>query len=225
MCGRFVSMTDPEGLIRFFTVDDRKADDLPASYNVAPTQEVYGIAEHRGARHLVTFRWGLLPSWAKDRKMMARLINARAESVGTKPAFRTALQRRRCLIPADGFYEWHTPEGGDKTPHFVHDPGGRPLAFAGLWETWRDPDDTDAPLLRTTTIITTAASGTMTRLYHRMPVVLPPDRWDAWLDRDRTDGEQAEALLRDPIDALEHHPVSTDVNNVRNDRPDLIRPV
>lgn len=225
MCGRFVSMSDPDGIVRFFTVDDRKADDLPPSWNVAPTDPVHAVAEHAGRRVLVAFRWGLVPSWARDRRGAARMINARVETVADKPAFRTALSRRRCLLPAAGFYEWTAAPGGGKQPHFIHHAGGTPLAFAGLWETWRDPGDPGAPPLRTCAILTTAAAGRPRDLHDRMPVALDPAAWDAWLDRDLTDPAAAAALLQ-PLDPglLVHHPVSTAVNDVRNNGPELLRP-
>jgi putative SOS response-associated peptidase YedK len=226
MCGRFVSTSDPDGIVRFFTVDDRQADDLPPSWNVAPTDDVYAIAEHDRRRVLVTLRWGLVPRWSTDRRAAARMINARIETVADKPAFRTAFARRRCLIPADGFYEWVALPGGTKQPYFIHHADDAPLALAGLWETWRDPAQPTAPVLRSCTILTTAADETMAALHHRMPVVLDPDRWTAWLDRDLTDTREAVALL-DGVDArsLVHHPVGTEVGNVRSNGPDLIRPV
>jgi putative SOS response-associated peptidase YedK len=225
VCGRFVSMSDPDGIVRFFTVDDRKADDLPASYNVAPTDQVYAVVEHDGSRLLVTFRWGLVPSWADDPKIGSRMINARSETAADKPAFRKALARRRCLIPADGFYEWETTSEG-KQPYFVHHRGGTPLAFAGLWETWRDRGDPDAEPLRTCTILTTAAAGDLVELHERMPVMLDPERWGAWLDRDLTDASAARELL-DPLDPslLTYHRVSTEVNSVRNNHAALLNPL
>jgi putative SOS response-associated peptidase YedK len=226
MCGRFVSMSDPEGIMRFFTIDDRQADDLPPSWNVAPTDEVYAVAEHDGRRVLVAFRWGLVPRWAKDRRIGARMINARAETAAEKSAFREALARRRCLIPADGFYEWTRDAGGGRQPHLIHHAGGTPLAFAGLWETWRDRAAPEQPPLRSCTILTTAAQGSIAALHDRMPVVLPADRWDAWLDRALDDAQEAAALL-DPLDPdlLRHHPVSPEVNDVRNDHAGLIEPL
>jgi putative SOS response-associated peptidase YedK len=225
MCGRFVSMSDPAGIVRFFTVDDRKADDLPPRWNVAPTDEVYAVAAHAGRRLLVTFRWGLVPSWAKDRRGAARMINARVETVADRPAFRTALSRRRCLVPADGFYEWTTAADGRKQPHFIHHAGGVPVAFAGLWETWRDPGDPDAPPLRTCTILTTEARGPVRELHDRMPVALATSRWDGWLDRGLTEPGAVLALL-EPLDPglLVHHPVDPAVNDVRNDGAELLRP-
>ncbi len=226
MCGRFVSMSDPDGIVRFLTIDDRQAEDLPPRFNVAPTDDVYAVAEHDGRRVLVTFRWGLIPSWAKDRRMGAKMINARAETVAEKPAFRTALARRRCLIPADGFYEWTTLPDGTKQPHFIHHAGGTQLAFAGLWETWRDPADRGAPPVRSCTILTTAAEGSMADLHRRMPVVLAPGRWSDWLDRGTDDPAAAVALLDGGgTPPLRHHPVSTEVNAVRNDHEALIRPL
>jgi putative SOS response-associated peptidase YedK len=226
MCGRFVSATDPEGVIRFFTVDDRKADDLPPSWNVAPTDPVHAVVEHAGSRLLVAFRWGLVPSWSTDRKGAARMINARVETVSEKPAYRTALERRRCLIPADGFYEWTKAPDGTRQPHFIAPGDGGLLAFAGLWEVWRDPADPDAELLRTCTILTTAAAEEVRPLHDRMPLTLPADRWDEWLDRDLQDGEAAADLARTAAHTrLRHHAVAPAVNNVRSNGPQLILPL
>lgn len=226
MCGRFVAATDPEGVARFMVVDERKAPDKEANYNVAPTQEVYAAVEHEERRHLVTLRWGLVPSWAKDPKIGNRLINARSESVATKPAFRSSFSKRRCLIPADGFYEWQRLEGKVKVPHFIHRADGAPFAFAGLWSLWRDPDDPDAEPLRTCTILTTEANELMRPLHDRMPVILEPDVWDRWLDRDLTDGAAVTDLLvpADPA-LLDAYPVSTEVNSPRNNHRGLLEPV
>lgn len=226
MCGRFVSMSDSDGIVRFFTVDDRQADDIPPSWNVAPTSAVYAIVDHNGRRVLVAFRWGLIPSWAKDRSVGARMINARSETAAEKPAFRTALARRRCLIPADGFYEWTIAPDGSKQPHLIHHAGGTQLALAGLWETWRDPADEQAPPVRSCTILTTAAQGPMTELHHRMPVVLDRERWTTWLDLELDDAAAAQALLDEAEPPpLRHHLVSPEVNSARNDHPDLLRPI
>lgn len=224
MCGRFVSASDPDGLVRFFVVDERKTDALPPSYNVAPTDPVYAVAEHDDRRYLVTFRWGLIPSWADTRKQAATMINARVETVADKPAFREALRRRRCLIPADGFYEWRTDDAGAKVPYFISARGGGPLAFAGLWETWRDPASDDAARVRTCTIITRPAEGPVTALHDRMPLALPPQAWDAWLDQESPPGSVGAALDSEPP-ALEFHAVSPRVNAVRNNDADLIRPI
>lgn len=221
MCGRFVTASDPDDLARLFEVDDRRAD-LPVSYNVAPTMPVYAVAEHAGARHLVSFRWGLVPTWADDPKVGSRMINARAETVADKPAYRTALARRRCLIPADGFYEWRVT-AGRRTPLYIHGSNGAPLAFAGLWEAWRQPD---GAWLRTCSIVTLAATSRLRELHERMPVVLPAAAWQPWLDRTERRATVAQALLAQPaVDDLVWHEVGTDVNNVRNDRPDLVAPI
>lgn len=231
MCGRFVSITEPDGLVRFFTVDERKADNLPPSYNVAPSQPVYAVAEHAAERLLVQFQWGLVPHWAKDRKIGNKLINARAESVADKPAFRDALKRKRCLIPADGFYEWRKLGEKRKVPYFIHHVDGLPLAFAGLWSTWRDkelPDDApeDAGRLRTCTIVTTDAGPRIRELHSRMPVLLPENLWDAWLDADLRDAGELRSILEAASDeALVWHPVSTRVNTPAVNDPSLIEPV
>lgn len=228
MCGRFVSITEPDGLVRFFTVDERKTDDLPPSYNVAPTQPVYAVAEHADQRALVRFHWGLVPHWAKDPKIGNKLINARAESLAEKPAFRDVFRRKRCLIPADGFYEWRKLADGRKVPHFIHREDGAPLAFAGLWSSWRDPqfpEDSADAWLRTCTIVTTNAGPRVRELHSRMPVMLPPDAWDAWLDPELKDPAELRHLLDLASDAaLAWHPVSTRVNTPVNDDPSLIEP-
>lgn len=225
MCGRFVAATDPDGVARFMVVDERQAPDLGPNYNVAPTQQVYAVAEHEGARHLVTFRWGLVPSWAKDTKIASKLINARSETAAEKPAFRTSMRKRRCLVPIDGFYEWQRVDGS-KVPHFIHRADGAPFALAGLWSVWRDPDDEDAEPLRTCTILTTEANTMMRRLHDRMPVILEPSAWDVWLDRDVEDAEAVRHLMvpADPA-LLDAYPVSTEVNSTRNNHDGLILPV
>ena len=182
MCGRFVVTPDPETIARFFGVDEIAAEDHGASYNVAPTDSIYGIAEHHGQRLLGAFRWGLIPWWSKKKGPLH--INARAESVASKPAFRDAFTRRRCLIPADGFYEWETSEDG-KQPYFIHAPDGEMLAFAGIWSRWTDPETLEEQT--TAAIITTKSAGDVSSLHDRMPVILPRRLWDAWLDRDLRD--------------------------------------
>lgn len=224
MCGRFVALTDPDGLVKFFTIDERKDDDLPPNYNVAPTDPVRAVAAHDGARYLVTFRWGLVPHWAESPKPAATMINARAETVESKPAFRDALRRRRCLIPADGFFEWTTDEQRRKQPHFITPEAGGLLAFAGLWETWRDPQDPQAAPLKTCTILTRTAEGRVTDLHDRMPLALPPDAWAAWLDT-QTSPQEVTALLHVDPPALQHRPVSPRVNAVANNDPELLAPL
>jgi putative SOS response-associated peptidase YedK len=222
MCGRFVAAADPDGIARLFVVDERKDDDVPPSWNVAPTDPVRAVVEHDERRYLVALRWGLVPHWAEDERVGAKLINARAESVAEKPAFRDAFARRRCIVPADGFYEWTTDEQGRKIPHYLHRPDGAPLAFAGLWALWRPPG-AEQPL-RTCTIITTQAAGPAAALHDRMPVALPPDTWSTWLDRSERDPAALRAVLDEAQDELVHHRVSPEVNTPRNNHPRLLEP-
>lgn len=221
MCGRFVAAMDPDGLVKFFTIDDRKTDDLPPSYNVAPTDSVYAVAAHDNRRYLVSFRWGLVPHWAQSPKVAATMINARVETAAEKPAFRDALRRRRCLIPANGFYEWTKAPDGSKIPHFIAPASGEFLAFAALWETWRDSTTPNAPPLRTCTILTRAAEGPVTHLHDRMPLALPRDGWAAWLAADTAAGEVT-ALLHSAPPALTCRRVSPRVNAVANNDESLL---
>jgi putative SOS response-associated peptidase YedK len=181
---------------------------------------VYAVAEWDSERLLGTMQWGFIPHWAKDRKGMQ--INARAETVASKPMFRDSFRRKRCLIPANGFYEWEPKDRG-RTPHFVYRADGYPMGFAGLWSTWKDPETGE--FIRTTTIITTDAKGVIAGIHERTPLVLDPSVWDAWLARDLTDPEAIEHLLQ-PIDdeIIAEHAVDSDVNSVRNNRPDLTAP-
>jgi putative SOS response-associated peptidase YedK len=220
MCGRFVQASDPDGIMRFMVVDDRVAADLPPRYNVAPTDETYAVVDHDGRRTLVTFRWGLVPRWATDRTRAASLINARAETVADKPAFRESFASKRCLIPADGFYEWTAAADGGRQPHYIHRVDRTPLALAGLWSGWRDPaDDT---VVRTCAIVTTAAGLELAALHDRMPLVLDAEVWDDWLDP----ANPAPAhLLAAAAPPLAFHPVGRAVNRTGVDHPDLISPL
>jgi putative SOS response-associated peptidase YedK len=220
MCGRFVAATEPDGLARLFVVDDRVAEDVAPSWNVAPTDRVHAVVEHVKRRLLVAFRWGLIPPGATDRR--TPLINARVETAASKPAFRDAFARRRCIVPADGFYEWTTAPDGRKIPHFIHAPDDQPLAFAGLWSVWRDPASADQPPLRTCTILTTAASGDVARLHDRMPVILPPARWDAWLDRELSDVHEVAHAAAVPPAPLTYRRASSEVNSPRNNHEGLL---
>ena len=226
MCGRFASSTPIAVLAEKFQVQEVKAPDLGEKYNVAPTDDVYAVAESKdGTRKLGTFHWGLVPFWSKDRKGGAKMINARVESVARK--HRRTLERRRCLIPADGFYEWQDRgEKRKKQPFFIHMKDGSPMAFAGLWEVWRDPNDEEAEPLRSCTIITTDANQVVARTHDRMPVILPEEVWEPWLDVENHHIEKVEGLLV-PIapELLEVYPVSMDVNSVRNDGRHLIDPL
>lgn len=220
MCGRFVAATDPAGLVRLFVVDDRIAGEQPPSWNVAPTHPVLAVVEHQQRRLLVSFRWGLVPHWAEDARVGSRMINARAETLVDRPAFREAFQRRRCLIPVDGFYEWQRDEDGRRLPFLITARDGAPMALAGLWSTWHPQD---AEPLRTCTIVTTRASADLADLHDRMPVVVRPDRWDLWLDRSvRDPARLQEVLVPTQAGELALQRVGTDVNDVRNDHPGLL---
>jgi putative SOS response-associated peptidase YedK len=233
MCGRFVSASAPDEIARYFDADEPDAL-LERSYNVAPTNDVYAVSVHGDVRKVEAFHWGLVPSWAKDPKIGSKMINARAEGIESKNAYRAAFKRRRCIIPADGFYEWQKLQGSKrKQPHYIHRPDGEPLAFAGLWEVWRGPKDKDkkddAPTgyedspLRSCTIITTTANDTISKLHDRMPVVLPPSKWEEWLNPSNDDLDTlGKLLVPAPSSLITTHPVSTEVNVVRNKGPELI---
>ncbi len=223
MCGRFVQAHDSVFYADAFHVETIRTDDLPVSYNVAPTDQVYAVAEHDGVRILGSFRWGLIPWWAKDRKIGARNINARAETVADKPTFREPFAKRRCLIPADGFYEWQRlPKG--KLPHYIYAADRRPLALAGLWSSWKDPDSGDRVL--TCSIITGEPNQMVAGIHDRMPVILPEEDWSLWLDRSVTDPEELGSLLTvHPHDRMAEHAVSTLVNSVANNLPECVQPL
>jgi putative SOS response-associated peptidase YedK len=223
MCGRFVAATPPSVLAEQFVVDEVVVDDRPPSWNVAPTADVYAVARSRqGSRRLGTLRWGLVPSWADNPATGGRHINARAETVATNGVYRESFARRRCIVAADGFYEWQAPsEPGDrKQPFFIRAVDGRPLALAGLWDSWRDAE---GRWMRTCAIVTTEANAVVAPLHNRMPVVLPQAAWSEWLDPVALDVRGARALLLPaPAEVLERHPVSTAVNSARNDGPELV---
>lgn len=230
MCGRYVATTDAEGLVKFFVIDDRQVEDVPPSWNVAPTDPVPSVVRHDGQLVLTSFRWGLVPFWAKDPKAGARMINARAESVAEKSTFAQSFERRRCLIPADGFYEWEkvTREGGKpaKLPWFVRRTDGDPMVYAGIWSSWRDKAaGPEAPRLLTCSIITTSANSVLEPIHDRMPVVLERDQWEAWLDPQADTGDLRELLGPAPDDHVERVRVSTRVNTVANNDPSLLDPV
>lgn len=222
MCGRFVNRHDRSAFRHWVDADwDDDEVQLPLSFNVAPTQPIQIIhADDENLRRLYIARWGLIPSWSKDRKIASRMINARAETVATTNAFRVPFQRRRCIVPMSGYYEW-TGEVGDKQPYFIHVEGGGPLAAAGVYERWQDP--ATGEVVDTATIITTAAAPDVRALHERMPVFIAPDRQRPWLDRDAP-LEVAQQLLL-PTAGLVFGRVGRAVNNVRNNRPDLLDPV
>ena len=215
----------------FFAAEEVKTEELPLRYNVAPSQLVYAIAERRRTddqphRQLGSFRWGLVPSWAKDPSIGNRMINARAETLSSRNAYKRALVRHRCIIPADAFYEWQIRElegRRQKAPYVIRHRDGSPLAFAGLWEVWHDAEDQP---LRTCVIITTEANRLLAPIHDRMPVVLPPDAWDEWLDPENQDVSRLQKLLVPaPAKEFEAYEISTLVNNVRHEGPDLIEPI
>jgi putative SOS response-associated peptidase YedK len=281
MCGRYVSTASLSELAEAYGVDEIRTEALGPRYNVAPTQPVYAVVARRrrgssATRLLGTFRWGLVPGWAKDRSIAGKLINARSEGIDAKPAFRSAFLRRRCILPAESWYEWQAPPddalplgspglfppgsaGGPASPSAADGPAspasaaglfppdgggearrrargrrpfavrrrdGRTLAFAGLWEVWRDPAEPDAEPLRTATIVTTAANQALAPIHGRMPVVLAGEAIATWLDPDVVDPAILTGLLLPaPEPGWETWPVSTRVNNVAHEGPDLLDPL
>jgi putative SOS response-associated peptidase YedK len=227
MCGRYSLTTAPEAMRALFGFEN--LPNLPPRYNIAPTQPVAAVRlNDAGARELVLLRWGLIPHWAKDAGMAAKMINARAETVMTKPAFRDAFRRRRCLVPADGFYEWRT-EDGRKQPFRIGMKGGAPFAFAGLWERWSATADghgfTKGDAVESATVITTDANEKLRPIHPRMPAILPPEAFDRWLDP-ASDPDDALSLLGPyPPEPMAFYRVGTAVNNVRNDDPGCIAPL
>jgi putative SOS response-associated peptidase YedK len=220
MCGRYLITSSPEAIRALFRYLEQP--NFPARYNIAPTQPIAVVRIVEGKRTFTLMRWGLIPTWIKDPRRFSLLINARGESLNEKPAFRYAMRRRRCLVPANGFYEWKRA-GGGKQPYFVHPRHAGPIAFAGLWETWMGPNGEETD---TACIVTTIANRTLTPIHNRMPVVIAPDAFDLWLDCNRVDECTAAALIAPAPDGLlEAFKISTAVNRVANDSPDLIEPL
>lgn len=225
MCGRFVSVSTAEQLAEAFEVDTVRTEALPPRYNVAPSLDIYSIIEREGQRRLGTLRWGFVPHFKKELKKGPSPINARVETI-TGGMFGSAFAKRRCLLPADGFYEWQAREGHDKKqPWYIQRADGEPLAFAGVWTVWRPPGEDDADPVFSTAIITTAAAGRMEELHHRMPVVLPARLWDEWLTADPQESEHLQSVIANAgVPDLVAHKVTDRVNNVRNDEADLVTP-
>ena len=257
MCGRYAAAKDPQALAEEFEVQAAPDEQLSPDYNVAPTKKVYLVVDRKAGpaepatvgaggdageesreRALVVGRWGLVPSWAKDPSIGSRMINARAETVAEKPAFRRAFAKRRCLVPADGYYEWYLPTSPDapvgkggkpiKQPFFIHPADGSSLAMAGLYEWWRDPtrEDDDPQAWRLTcTVITTEAADEVGRIHARMPMTIARADWAAWLSPDSAADAATSLLVPAAHARLDAYPVSTDVNSVRNNGPALIAPL
>jgi putative SOS response-associated peptidase YedK len=240
MCGRFVTASSPALLAERFDVDEVAIEGATEpSYNVAPRAQVAVVRQRDDRRVMSRVRWGLVPSWAKDPSIGDRMINARAETIATKPAYKRSFVKKRCLIPADGFYEWQvvapptTPKGRPrKQPVFVHRRDGEPMAFAGLWDVWKAPEGAEVEglgpdgWLRSCVIVTTRANDLLTPIHERMPVLLSESAWATWLDPANDDVEALASLLAPAPDAdLEVWPVSTAVNSADNDSSELVRPV
>jgi putative SOS response-associated peptidase YedK len=220
MCGRFVITSPPEAMRQVFAYTEQP--NFPARYNVAPTQPVPVVIVENGARHFRLMRWGLLPSWVKDPRKFTLLINARSETITEKPAFKNAIRRRRCLIPADGYYEWQTI-AQRKQPYFIHQRDNGPFGFAALAETWMGPNGEE---LDTVAIVTAAASTGMSVLHHRVPVTIAQTDFSRWLDCSSDQASEAMTMLHAPEDGqFIWHPVSPNVNRVANDDPQLVLPI
>jgi putative SOS response-associated peptidase YedK len=220
MCGRYAITSAPAAIRALFGYPDQP--NFPPRYNVAPTQPVPIVRLAEGVRRFALVRWGLIPSWVKDPRAFSLIINARGESVIERPAFRHAMQRRRCLFPADGFYEWRR-EGSQKRPYYVRPRAGGPIAFAGLWETWMGPNGEE---METAAIVTTRANRTLSAIHDRMPVVIAPEAFDFWLDGRKVEPDTAAALIAPAPEALlEVYEVSPAVNRVANDSAELVEPV
>ena len=230
MCGRYAAATTAADWVEEFEVTDAPERVLAPDYNVAPTKEMYLIAagedDGEAARRMEIARWGLIPSWAKEASIATKMTNARVETVSEKPSFRSAFAKRRCLIPADGYYEWYRPEKGAKQPFYIHRTDGRSLAMAGLYEWWRDPSNSEAEPRLTCTVITTAATAELAVIHDRMPVMIDESDWAEWLDPSVPGKELPLPMLEGGFRlVLLAEPVSVAVGNVRNNGPSLITPI
>jgi putative SOS response-associated peptidase YedK len=224
MCGRFVQVSLLETIQRVFNIGKVEFDTTP-NYNVAPTQQILAIVKHNNENILKRLYWGLVPFWAKDISIGAKMINARAETVSEKPSFRNAFKKRRCLIPADGFYEWKG-KPGHKQPFFITTNSDEPFALAGLWEVWIGKVSDEASVYRSCTIITTEAKEPVRKIHHRMPAILMPEFYEKWLHPDLQDPKALGKILKGGlIRDIKFHPVSTYVNSAKNNGPSCTEPV
>lgn len=225
MCGRYTLRVSPKQLAEIFEALRELESTFRPNYNVAPTHMMPIVRLHEdGKRHLELLRWGLIPFWAKDVKIGYSLINARADSVASKPSFRAAFKKRRCLVPADGFYEWTpAPKGEKKQPSHITVDKGEPFAFAGLWEGWTNPADSTE--LETFSIITTDANALMAKIHNRMPVILPREKYDDWLSPESTPETLQSLLAQYPAKKMKAQTVSTLVNSVKNNVPECLEPM
>ncbi len=247
MCGRYASSRQPEDLVEEFEIRGSDLPHLEPDFNVAPTKEVYAVVERPPSseaapeqeqepeRQLRVLKWGLVPFWAKDPKVGSRMINARMETVAEKPAYRRAFERRRAILPADGYFEWYPTDQQTKSgkprkqPYFIRPADGGVLAMAGLYEIWRDPEkaeDDPSRFMWTCTVLTTSAEDSLGHIHDRMPLMLPPEKYAEWLDPRRHDRDDLLALLEPAAPGrLEAYPVSTLVSNVKNNGPELVTPI
>ena len=225
MCGRFARYSLSRELERYFNAQSPSFEIQP-NYNVAPTQEIPVIIQHEDDRHIKKRHWGLVPFWAKDTSIGSRMINARVETITSKPAFRAAIKQRRCLIPANGFYEWQG-KSGNKQPYYFHLPSGEPFAFAGLYEIWEDKEATSGTgPYKSCTIITMEASDSVKDIHNRMPVILKPEAFDEWLDPTNKEPAKIEELLKTAyVKELKRYPVSKLVNQVGNNKKECMEPL
>ncbi|MCW2315905.1 putative SOS response-associated peptidase YedK [Rhodoblastus acidophilus] len=216
MCGRFALTAPPEAVRAYFRFLEQP--NFPPRYNIAPTQPIALVAARRDGRHFMLARWGFLPGFVKDVKKFPLLINARAETLAEKPSFRAALRRRRCLIPADAWYEWRANLSGPKTPFLFRRADGGLLAFAGLWETYLDPSGGE---IDTVCVITTSANGATAAIHDRMPAILAPEDFDAWLNPDETVAPRLALLRPAPDDAIAFHAISPRINRAGEEGAEL----
>ena len=226
MCGRFTQQLSTSEFARIFGAENL-ADDPGGHYNLAPMRKASVVVQRDERRAVVAYRWGFVPTWAKDPRIGSRMINARAETIATSSAFRSAFQKRRCIIPADAFYEWHREGKGPSQPYVIRREDGRTLALAGIWSAWWEPDAPEgAEPLRTFSIMTTAANEILVPIHDRMPVILPEYAWERWLGAEPVDPSELRGLLVPaPAAGLVRFPVARYVSDVRNDGPILVEPV